>query len=171
MSEHQLNQMNNTGIIIVAAGSASRFGSIKQLLHFNNKTLLQHAIDEAVDAGAGSVIVVTGAHADEILKNINHEQVEIVHNENWQRGIASGIVAGVQKAIDLNNNVEKIIIAVPVAAAKAYKKLAKEADEFICLLIVEEFYGVGAFYDDFKQVTDEEVKACINNLQQKEKFY
>ena len=71
MSEHQLNEMNNTAIIIVAAGSASRFGNIKQLLHFNNKTLLQHAIDEGVDAGAGSVIVVTGAHADEILKNIN----------------------------------------------------------------------------------------------------
>jgi CTP:molybdopterin cytidylyltransferase MocA len=41
---------------------------LKQLLHFNNKTLLQHVVDEAVDAGAGSVIVVTGAHADESVR-------------------------------------------------------------------------------------------------------
>ena len=132
MSEHQLNEMNNTAIIIVAAGSASRFGSIKQLLHFNNKTLLQHAIDEGIDAGAGSVIVVTGAHADEILKNINHEQVEVVHNENWQQGIASGIVAGVQKAIDLNNNVEKIIIAVcdqPFVSSSLFKQLYQKQEE------------------------------------------
>ena len=62
--------MNNTGIIILAAGSASRFGSAKQLLHFNNKTLLQHVIDEAVGSGVEPIVVITGANAGEIAKNI-----------------------------------------------------------------------------------------------------
>ncbi len=65
--------MNNTGIIILAAGNSSRFGSAKQLLHFNNKTLLQHVIDEAIESGAEPIIVVTGANADEISKDIKHE--------------------------------------------------------------------------------------------------
>jgi putative phosphoribosyl transferase len=86
-------------------------------------------------------------------------------------GIATGNTMLATVKVIRREEPEKIIIAVPVSAAEAYEKLVKEADEFICLLIVEEFYGVGAFYDDFKQVTDEEVKACINNLQQKEKFY
>ena len=118
--------MNNTGIIILAAGNASRFGSIKQLLHFNNKTLLQHVIDEAVDAGAEPIVVVTGANDDTVTKHINNELVKIVYNENWQQGMASGIAAGVQKAITLNNDIENIIISVcdqPFVSATLFRQL------------------------------------------------
>ena len=73
--------MNNTAIIILAAGSSSRFGSTKQLLHFNKKTLLQHAIDEAIGSGAEPVIVITGANADAIVKDIDKKQVRIVFNK------------------------------------------------------------------------------------------
>ena len=86
-------------------------------------------------------------------------------------GIANGNTMLSTVKVIRKEEPEKIIIAVPVTAAEAYKKLAKEVDEFICLLIAEEFYGVGAFYDDFKQVTDEEVKTYIKNLQQKEKYH
>ena len=68
--------MNNTAIIILAAGSSTRFGNIKQLLHFNNKTLLQHVIDEAIESGAELVIVVTGANADEVSNNIKDEKIK-----------------------------------------------------------------------------------------------
>lgn len=86
-------------------------------------------------------------------------------------GIATGNTMLATVKVIRKEEPEKIIIAVPVTSAEAYNKLAKEADEFVCLLIAEEFYGVGAFYDDFKQVTDEDVKTYINNLQQKEEFY
>ena len=118
--------MNNTGIIILAAGSASRFGSAKQLLHFNNKTLLQHVIDEAVGSGVEPIVVITGANAGEIAKNIKNERVEIVHNENWQQGMASGIVKGVQRLITLNNDIENIIITVcdqPFVSATLFRQL------------------------------------------------
>jgi molybdenum cofactor cytidylyltransferase len=124
--------MNNTAIIILAAGNSSRFGSAKQLLHFNNKTLLQHVIDEAVNAGAEPIVVVTGANAEDITKKIHHENVEIVYNENWQQGLASGIVAGVQKVITLNNDVEKIIIAVcdqPFVSSALFKQLYQTQNE------------------------------------------
>lgn len=51
----------------------------------------------------------------------------------------------------------KIVVAVPVAPASGWKMIAAEADEFICLLRPEYFPGVGAFYSDFSQVSDEEV--------------
>jgi putative phosphoribosyl transferase len=60
----------------------------------------------------------------------------------------------------------KIVIAVPVASESAVKKLSKEVDEVIALLIPEEFHGVGSFYLDFEQVTDEEVVLYLDKLRQ-----
>ena len=126
--------MNNAGIIILAAGSSSRFGKAKQLLHFNNKTLLQHVIDEASDSGAEPIVVVTGAGADKIEKNIQQHNIEIVHNDNWQQGMASGIVEGVKRTITLNNGIEKIIIAVcdqPFVSSAIFKQLYEKQEKSI----------------------------------------
>jgi predicted phosphoribosyltransferase len=60
----------------------------------------------------------------------------------------------------------KIIIAVPVASANAVEKLSKEVDEFIAVLVPEEFYGVGAFYENFSQVSDEEVLFYLDKLRE-----
>jgi len=60
----------------------------------------------------------------------------------------------------------RIVIAVPVASPGAAAELSKAADEFISVLIPDEFYGVGAFYDDFHQVTDEEVLYYLNRLRE-----
>lgn len=124
--------MTKTALIILAAGNSSRFGSAKQLLGFNNKTLLQHVIDEAIAAGAGPVIVVTGANSNEVLKGIDQHNLQVVFNEHWQNGMASGIVLGVNKAIALNDAVEKIIIAVcdqPFITAGLFKQLNTKQEE------------------------------------------
>ncbi|HTI10668.1 MAG TPA: phosphoribosyltransferase family protein [Puia sp.] len=55
------------------------------------------------------------------------------------------------------NNPAKIVIAVPIASDSAVEKLSEAADELVILLIPKEFYGVGAFYENFDQVSDEEV--------------
>ena len=62
----------------------------------------------------------------------------------------------------------KIVAAVPVASSQAYRQLQKDVDEVVCLHIAEQFTGVGAFYHDFSQVTDEEVN---NYLDEMEKTY
>ena len=83
MSVQNYRTMNNTAIVILAAGNSTRFGSSKQLLRFNGKTLLQHAIDEATKAGANPVVVVLGANANEVSASIDTTAVEIVlNNEN-----------------------------------------------------------------------------------------
>ena len=58
----------------------------------------------------------------------------------------------------------KIIIAVPVASRSAIHKLSKEVDEVIVVLVPEELYGVGAFYEDFEQVSDDEVMFYLDKL-------
>lgn len=58
----------------------------------------------------------------------------------------------------------KIVIAVPVASTDAIHKLKQEADDVIALQVPEEFYGVGAFYQNFKEVSDEEVIFYLEKL-------
>jgi len=52
---------------------------------------------------------------------------------------------------------QKLIVAVPVGSPQACSHLGKEADECICLALPEPFVAVGAWYRDFRQVTDAEV--------------
>lgn len=63
----------------------------------------------------------------------------------------------------------KIVIGVPVASRNAIQKLSKEVDEVVAVIIPDRFYGVGAFYEDFEQVTDEEVLYYLDKLRELKK--
>lgn len=112
MIVHPFCNMHNTGIVILAAGSSSRLGSPKQLLPFHGKILLQHVIDEADAAGAAPVVVVTGARSEVVSAAIDTTKADVIWNEQWPEGKASGIVAGVRRIITLYPQVEYIILAV-----------------------------------------------------------
>lgn len=60
----------------------------------------------------------------------------------------------------------KIVIAVPVAPESAVGKLSKAVDDVVVVIIPESFYGVGSFYEDFEQVSDEEVIYYLNKLRE-----
>lgn len=64
----------------------------------------------------------------------------------------------------------KIIIAVPVASQTAVWELSKEVDEIVTVMSPEQFYGVGAFYQDFTQVTDDEVMFYLDKLKELQKI-
>jgi predicted phosphoribosyltransferase len=56
---------------------------------------------------------------------------------------------------------QKVVVAVPVAAAETVDKLKPEVDDLVVLYIPEWFGAVGAFYQRFDQVSDEEVVALM----------
>ena len=56
---------------------------------------------------------------------------------------------------------KKLIAATAVAAYQSLLKIQKLADEVVCLEVPENFYAVGQFFDEFKQVSDEEVIALL----------
>ncbi len=55
----------------------------------------------------------------------------------------------------------RLVCAVPVAAAVALKRIAPFADEVVCLDVSHFFRAIGQFYENFPQVTDEEVIATL----------
>jgi predicted phosphoribosyltransferase len=54
-----------------------------------------------------------------------------------------------------------LVAAVPVAPPEGVARLAREADEIVCLSAPDVFHAVGQFYDDFRQVDDHEVIALL----------
>jgi putative phosphoribosyl transferase len=79
-------------------------------------------------------------------------------------GIATGNTLMSTIKMLRNSKPARIIVAAPVAPQSAVNKLSKVVDELVIPLIPKEFYGVGSFYEDFTQVTDEEVIRYLNEL-------
>lgn len=84
-------------------------------------------------------------------------------------GIATGytLLATIQSI--KQSKPRKIIIAVPVAPPSSVSKFKDQVDEFICLLIPEDFQGVGQFYLDFSQVSDDEVIRLLRDINKEKK--
>jgi putative phosphoribosyl transferase len=55
-----------------------------------------------------------------------------------------------------------IVIAVPVAPGSTCDRLRSDVDDLVCLETPELFYGVGQFYFDFSQVSDQEVNELLD---------
>ena len=72
-------------------------------------------------------------------------------------GIATGMT--VQAAIERvrQQEIGRLVLAVPVCAAKTAEALRPEVDELISLKTPPELWAIGYWYEDFEQVSDEEV--------------
>ena len=57
-----------------------------------------------------------------------------------------------------------VVVAVPVGARQAVQALRTVADLVVCLSTPEPFIAVGAAYEDFRQLSDEEVVAILNRV-------
>ncbi len=72
-------------------------------------------------------------------------------------GIATGATTRTALKALRAQGAKELVLAVPVAAKETIEELRAEADCIICLEAPAWFQAVGAFYSDFRQVTDAEV--------------
>ena len=76
-------------------------------------------------------------------------------------GLATGATMRAAALALRSQNVKRLIVAVPVASAQACQEFQNEVNEVVCLLTPEPFYAVGLWYEDFSQVSDEEVRRLL----------
>lgn len=55
----------------------------------------------------------------------------------------------------------KIVVAVPTGAPQTCRAFEREVDEVVCVLTPQPFMGVGAWYRDFSQTTNDEVRSLL----------
>ena len=76
-------------------------------------------------------------------------------------GIATGSTMRAAIAAVRKSGPARIVVAVGVAPLSTYLILGSEADEVVCLLAPRNFLAVAQFYDDFPQLTDEDVRSLL----------
>lgn len=76
-------------------------------------------------------------------------------------GIATG--ASMSAAIEAlrQRQPRRIVVAVPVAPEETCRRLRRQADEVVCCRMPDDFGGVGAWYENFDQVSDDEVRRLL----------
>jgi len=77
-------------------------------------------------------------------------------------GLATGATAKAAAAALRAMGASRVVIAVPIAPAGLRPEMERVADEFLCLSEPARFRGVGAFYNDFSQLTDDDVLRCLS---------
>jgi len=120
--------VNHTCIIILAAGSSSRLGRPKQLLAYNGKSLLRHAVSVALESGLGPVIVVTGSAHEQVRQELKNYRIHLAFNREWEEGMASSIRFGLETAGHLEQKPDGLLFMVcdqPFVTAGLLKDLAK----------------------------------------------
>ncbi len=76
-------------------------------------------------------------------------------------GLATGATMHAAALALRKLNPAYIIVAVPVAVAETCDQFRHEVDDVICAVTPEPFYGVGRWYKDFSQTTDDEVRILL----------
>jgi putative phosphoribosyl transferase len=79
-------------------------------------------------------------------------------------GIATGATFFASLGALLKAEAAKIVAAVPVAPPRVLAELNALVDEVVVLHTTEWFFGIGQFYEEFPQVEDEEVSACLEEV-------
>ncbi|WP_175412564.1 phosphoribosyltransferase [Streptomyces sp. TRM64462] len=85
-------------------------------------------------------------------------------------GLATGVTARAAIRLIRDEEPARLVLAVPVGDRHAVAELRPETDDLVCLSEPEDFRMVGRWYDDFEQVTDDEVVEFLAALSPPERL-
>jgi putative phosphoribosyl transferase len=84
-------------------------------------------------------------------------------------GLATGATMRAAARAVRERKPARLVIAAPVAAESTSRKMRAEAEEVVCGLLPDPFFGIGQFYDNFRQTTDEEVRVLLARAAEEER--
>ena len=76
-------------------------------------------------------------------------------------GLATGATMAAAVLALRQQRASRIVVAVPVAPPEAEAIFGSDIDEFVCPLRPDPFIGVGRWYDDFSEVSDDQVRLAV----------
>jgi molybdenum cofactor cytidylyltransferase len=117
------------GGLVLAAGGSKRFGAPKQLAELDGRPLLEHALIAMSRAPVDRVVVVLGAHADEVRAAVPLHGAEPVVCDAWEEGLGASLRAGVAAL----KSCEAVVVALgdqprlsPAAVARLLSQRGKD---------------------------------------------
>jgi molybdenum cofactor cytidylyltransferase len=114
--------------VVLAAGSATRFGSVKLLAPINGRPVLQHVLDALDAAALTDVVVVLGADAEAIEAAIDWRSERRVTNPDPGRGLSSSLVVGLE-AVPENASALIVLGDQPAISPATIRTLLDQPDD------------------------------------------
>lgn len=148
--------------IILTAGSSSRMGQPKALMSWGRSCLLEHLVDEVHTADIQNLILVTGAHHQEILTALPGFKHLICYNAEWESGMGRSIGIGATYLTTRFPELQGILILLidqPLIHASYLKEMITHFESDSCKIVASQFKdtkGAPALFG----------KAYFKNLQQ-----
>ncbi|MEP3388370.1 MAG: nucleotidyltransferase family protein [Reichenbachiella sp.] len=139
-------------ILILAAGSSSRLGQPKQLLHFKGKTLIKNVIETAATI-SDKVFVILGSHYDQIAPTISHADATVTYFEEWQQGMGSTVSFGIQQILNEDRYTKEVLILLCDQLHVTQQMLTElsffhqESDHLITACGYDKSYGAPAIFN------------------------
>jgi molybdenum cofactor cytidylyltransferase len=114
-SDKSMKAKNNSrvGAVVLAAGSSSRMGELKQLLPLGDSTVLEQTLGNLRAAGVDEIVLVLGSSAEMIRQRIAGlptERLRILVNPDYGQGMATSLRAGLS-ALDGSIAAALIVLA------------------------------------------------------------
>lgn len=112
--------------ILLAAGQSKRMGEPKQLMPFQQSTIVEQAIDNLLGSAANEVIVVVGYRAEDVIKAIAAKPIQLAVNPDYEHGMSTSIIAGLKR---LHSEVEAVMLALgdqPLVNSQTINRLIDE---------------------------------------------
>ena len=81
-------------------------------------------------------------------------------------GLATGSTMRAAAASLRLQKPRRIVVAVPVSSRETCDEFRSEVDEIVCAITPEHLQGVGLWYEDFSQTSDEEVRELLRRATQ-----
>jgi molybdenum cofactor cytidylyltransferase len=105
-------QKRGSGIsaVVLAAGMSRRMGTPKQLLRIDGKPILERTLNNVRESAVDEIVLVLGAAADRVEKEISTQGLKIVRNEDYKKGMGTSLNAGLE-AVDPQANGALIVLA------------------------------------------------------------
>lgn len=144
---------SNIAIIILAAGASRRMGQPKQLLEFQGETLMARICRTALSTECQPVVVVLGANANLIRKEIPDPGLLIVENPNWEKGMGTSLSIGINQLLETTPEVQAaifILVDQPLVSSQLLEEIVatyQKSDKPIVACTYGEVIGVPALID------------------------
>ncbi len=130
--------------VVLAAGEASRMGCLKQLLPWGDKTVLGTVISNLTESTLdGELRVVLGYQADRIRRELADElteEVRLLKNRDYQRGMFSSVLAGLENLPAETSGLLFMLADQPLVTTDIYNRLLKKFRQEQPLLLVPSYH-------------------------------
>jgi len=130
--------------VVLAAGTSSRMGKPKLLLRWKDHTIIEETVDQVLEAGYDSTVVVLGEFWEQVQETLGDRPVKIARNLNYRAGMAGSIKAGVA-FVDAQTTAFAVVLGdQPQIEAKTHKLVManyRKSKKGICVPVYDGVYG------------------------------